>query len=63
MTFSKKKSINMDILEEIQFSPYFKAKNQKHFGFTGKSLLKALILASTSPQYEKDCSLIYQFNT
>ena len=30
---------------------------------TGKSFTKALIPVSTNPQYDKDCSLIYQFNT
>ena len=30
---------------------------------TGKSLLEALILASTNPQNDKYCSLIYQFST
>ena len=29
---------------------------------TGKSLLETLILGSTNPKYDKDCSLIYQFN-
>ena len=32
-------------------------------GGTGKSLSEALILASTNPQYEKDCLLIYQVST
>ena len=30
---------------------------------TGKSFLEALIHGSTNPQYEKDCSLIYQVST
>ena len=30
---------------------------------TGKSLSEAFILKSTIPQYDKNCSLIYQFNT
>ena len=30
---------------------------------TGKSLSEAFILTSTNPQYDKNCSLIYQFNT
>ena len=30
---------------------------------TGKSLSDALILASTNPQYDNDCSLNYEFST
>ena len=30
---------------------------------TGKYFTEALILPSTNPQYEKDCSLIYQVST
>ena len=30
---------------------------------TENSLSEALILASTNPQYDKNCSLIYRFNT